>query len=184
MMLTIRIDLQDRIRCLGSNPHQNDEQLIHSKRQVLASMLVKAKKLQDITEVIPIASGAEPFEENKGEFDDISESASASGASEPHKNTQSWDVTGIACTLLILPSNGNVNEAVEVEICHQIQQAHRQINWLHDIIADISFQYLHVIQDSIWKSVRSNAQKCVKALHNDLVLHARIIAVAEANWSL
>ena len=120
MMLTIRIDLQDRIRHLGSNPHPNDEQLIHSKRRALSSMLVKAKRLQDVAGVMPIASGAEPFEENEGEFDDVGKSASASGTGKPHKNVQNPDVTGIERTLLILPSNDNVNKAVEVEICHRI----------------------------------------------------------------
>ena len=138
-------------------------------------MLLKAKQLQDVAGVIPIASGSEPFVENEGEFDDVGESASTAEVGESHRHTQSRDVPGIERTLLILPSNGNVmGEAVKVEIRHRIQQARRQISRLRDIIADISFQYSHVIWDSIHKSIRTTAQKHVKALHNDLVLHARI----------
>ena len=177
MILTIRIDLQDKIRRLGANPYPNDEQVIQSKLQALASMLGKAKQLQDVAGIVPVASGIEPFVENEGEFDEVGESASASACpiGEAHQNTQGRDVTGIERTLLILPSNGNViGEAVDVEIRHRTQQAHRQINRLRETIAEISFQYSHVIRDTIRRSVRATAQKRIKALHNNLVLQARI----------
>ena len=74
-----------------------------------------------------------------------------------------------------LPSSANIiGEPAQVEIHQQKRQAHWQIVRLRDIIADISFQYSHVIQGTIRRSVRATAQKRIKSLQNELVLHARI----------
>ena len=134
-------------------------------------MLVKLKRLQDSAGVMPHSSGNEPFVEDEGEFDEVEESASACDkAPQPTR-----DVSGVEREVLTIPSNGNVGgDAVQVEIHHQTKQARRQINRLRDIVADISFQYSHIIRDAVRKSVRTTAQKRVKSLHNDFVLHARI----------
>ena len=48
--------------------------------------------------------------------------------------------------VLLLPCSGNVTgEPAQVEIHQWKQQAHQQIVQLQDIIADISFQYSHVV---------------------------------------
>ena len=45
-----------------------------------------------------------------------------------------------------LPSSANIiGEPAQVEIHQQKWKAHQQIVWLQDIIANISFQYSHVI---------------------------------------
>jgi hypothetical protein len=161
------------VRRLGSNAQESDEQLVKQKRQALTLMLVKLKQLQDNAGVIALTSGAEPLVDNENEFDEVEEAASAG---ESAGTTQNPDMSGVEREMLTLPSNGNtVGQAVvEVEINHRIKQARQQINRLRDIIADISFQYSHVIRGAIRKSVKTTAQKHVKSLHNNLVLHARI----------
>ena len=137
-------------------------------------MFVKLKQLQDTASIMAITHGHEPFVEDEGEFDKTEESASASASSQHSQQTkQGRDETGIKRKPLTLPSNGNVGgKAIEVEIHHQTKQAWHQLHQLRDIMADISFQYLHVIRTAICKSVRLTGQKQIKSLHNDLVLHA------------
>jgi hypothetical protein len=138
-------------------------------------MLVKLKRLQDAAGVTDLAIGRQPFDENEGEFDKVGELAPSSGGTPPQQPMQTREPSGVERELLSLPSNGNVvGEAIEVEIRHRIMQARREVNRLRDIIADISFQYSNVIRGSVRKSVRTTAQKRVKSLHNELVLHARI----------
>jgi hypothetical protein len=167
-----RIHLQDMVRRLGSNAQESDEQLVKQKRQALTLMLVKLKQLQHNAGVIALTSGAEPFVDNENEFDEVEEAASAG---ESAGTIQNPDMAGVEREVLTLPSNGNTTgQAVEVEINHRIKQARQQINRLRDIVADISFQYSHVIRGAIRKSVKTTVQKHVKSLHNNLVLHARI----------
>jgi len=103
--------------------------------------------------IIGLARETQPCHENEAKFDNVSKAASASeGASvRPHTPI---DVTSMEQVILLLPSNSNIIAgALEVKIHHQVTQAHWQISQLQDIIADISFQYSHVIHGSIQKSV-------------------------------
>jgi hypothetical protein len=175
----LRIDVQDKARRLGSNPHDNDQQTIEQKRQSLVSMLAKLRQLQSTAGVTALGSRIQPIFEDEGEFDDFEhssdESASATVTGHAERATTVTDVSSIEREVLALPSNKNVAGcAVDLEIRHRITQARRQVGRLRDIIADISFQYSHVIRGQVRKSVRTTAQKRVKSLHNDLVLHARI----------
>lgn len=139
-------------------------------------MLVKLRQLQNAAGIVSLGQVAEPWVENETEFDEVGHAAPASTSATALRTTQA----GIVCVereILTLPSNGNVaGGAYEVEIAHRIKQARRQITRLRDIIADISFQYSHVIRGAIRQSIRTTAQKRVKSLHNELVLHARIYA--------
>ena len=136
-------------------------------------MLVKLKQLQDAAGVVDIVSGSESFGENEGAFDDVGEPPSASDRilSQP----TGTEVPAVEREPLALPSSGSVvGEAVGVELRLRTTQARRQVNRLRDIIADISFQYSHVIRGAIRRSVRTIAQKRIKSLHDELVLQARI----------
>lgn len=149
---------------------------MEQKRQTLATMLVTLKELQEAAGVMSLASGIEPFVENEGEFDEVSESASASATSgTSDSNLSGSNIKLVERQVLTMASNRNVlGDLRELEIRHRIQQAHREVERLRDIVADISFQYSHVVRGAIRKSIRTTAQKRVKSLHRDLVLHARI----------
>ena len=136
---------------------------------------MKLKQLQDSAGVMEITPASRDFDENEEEFDDVGESASASDSISSQRPSRNSEPIGVERERLTLPSNGNVHGiAVQIELHHRIMQARRQVNRLRDIIADISFQYSHVIRGSGRKSVRTTAQKWVKHLHNDLVLQAQI----------
>ena len=138
-------------------------------------MVVTLKHFQDATGVITLTSGIKPFVEHEGEFDKVGKAVSASAEVESYRLTQIRDGTNVEREVLTLPLNGNVGgDAIQLEIEHRIQQAHRQVTRLWDIIADISFQYSHVIRGTTRKSVRATAQKQIKSLQNDIILHARI----------
>jgi len=64
----------------------------------------------------------------------------------------------------------------DLEIREQVKQARRQISRIRDLIADISFQFLHVVRNAPRKSNRTAGQKRVTALHNELSYNARIYA--------
>ena len=72
----------------SANPYPNDEQVVQSKLQALVSLLGKAKQLQDVARIVPVASSIEPFVENEGEFDNVGESVLACDISKSHQNTQ------------------------------------------------------------------------------------------------
>jgi hypothetical protein len=100
----------------------------------------------------------------------------------PDNTNTGWQQTGLDTSaverqVLTLPSNGNVNEDVAaLEIRDRVNQARRQITRLRDLIADISFQYSHVVRNAPRKSYRTAAQKRVRVLHNELSYNARIYA--------
>ena len=82
-------------------------------------------------------------------------------------------LTPIERKIIVLPSNGNVESnpsASDLEIKLRKMQADSQLNHIRDLIADISFQFSHVIRGQIRKNIRSRSQKCVKSLHNELTL--------------
>lgn len=115
------------------------------------------------------------YVENEGKFDEVSKSASAHGMTPLPSNATAPDVAPVEQQLLTIPSNGNVlSNLRELEIRHQTQQAWHKVKWLQDIVADISFWYSHVVRGAIRRTVQTTAQKNVKSLHRDLILHARI----------
>ncbi|KAF8157947.1 hypothetical protein B0H34DRAFT_858828 [Crassisporium funariophilum] len=164
-----QIDIQDRVRRLGAHPDQDDLQLVERKRQTLTAMLVKLKRLQDNARVNGLSGGYEPaVEDNEGRFDEIGESpddadanANADGdARGQHARDSRQDLAAVEREVLTLPSNGNVaGDMGELEIRERVKQARRHINRLRDLIADISFQYSHVIRNAPRKSNRTAAQK-------------------------
>ena len=56
--------------------------------------------------------------------------------------------------VIALPSNGNLETDVsDLEIKFRIRQANSELNQLRDLIADISFQFSHVICGQIRKNI-------------------------------
>ena len=170
-----RIDVQDRVRRLGAHPDEDDLRLVERKRQMLSAMMIKLKRLQDLAKITAKLSSIEPADEDdEGCFDEITVSSDDPDAGGQQTGP---DFSVVERQVLTMPSNGNVNEDVTAqEIQERVKQARRQISRLRDLIAEISFQYSHVVRNAPRKSNRTAAQKRIKALHNDLSYHARIYA--------
>jgi hypothetical protein len=170
-----RIDIQDRVRRLGTQPEEDDQRLVEKKRQMLSAMMIRLKELQDSAKITTQLSTVEPANEaEEGQYDDTTHSPDDAGAA---RHITGVDSSAVERQALTLPSNGNVHEDVAgVEIRHRVKQARRQISRLRDIIADISFQYSHVVRNAPRKTYRTAAQKRVRVLHNDLSYNARMYA--------
>lgn len=166
------------MRRAGAHPDDDDLQLIERKRQALTAMLVKLKRLQNEARVTSSSDGHEPaIEDDEGRFDEITTTEDEADPENIPDAREHGKNLGVAeREILALPSNGNVQspEMAQLEIGERIKQARRQISRLRDIIADISFQYSHVVQNAPRKSNRTAAQKRIKALHNNLAYNARI----------
>lgn len=168
-----RIDVQDRVRRLGANPEEDDQRLVEKKRQMLSAMMIRLKELQDLAKITTkLGTVNQTNDEDEGQFDDTVHSPDNPNAGGQETGQ---DPSAVERHILTLPSNGNVSEDVSaIEIRDRVKQVRRQITRLRDLIADISFQYSHVVRNAPRKSYRTAAQKRVRALHNDLSYNARI----------
>lgn len=63
-----------------------------------------------------------------------------------------------------------------IELHCRKAQVRTLIHQIRDIIADLSFQYSHVVRGQHRQSTRSQAQKRIKALHHTLTMRARTYA--------
>jgi hypothetical protein len=139
--------------------------MVDGKREDLVAMFAQLKDLQIAAGVTENTTNEHPILDNETEYDEYEDSI-------PQTVT---DLLPIERKTIVLPSNGNTETNVSVlEIKFRISQAQTQLNQLRELIADISFQFSHVIRGQIRKNVRTRSQKRVKSLHNQLTLHARI----------
>lgn len=163
-MVFFRIELQDSVR--RSSPE--DQETIDAQRESLAAMFVHLKDLQTAAGIIEHVANEKPILDDETEYDEYEE------LDEPIAQPVT-EITPIERKVIVLPSNGNVETNVaDLEVKFRIIEAQTQLNKLRDLIADISFQFSHVIRGQIRKKVRTRSQKRVKSLHNQLTLHARI----------
>lgn len=161
---TFRIQLQDIVR-RSSSPEEHE--IIDEKRAALMAMFMQLKDLQTQAGITENSVHQKPILDNETEYDEYEEST----------NQTPPAFTSIERKVIFLPSNGNVeNDVSELEIKFRIRQADTELNQLRDLIADISFQFSHVIRGQIRKNVRTRSQKRIKSIHNQLTLHARIYA--------
>lgn len=130
-------------------------------------MLVQLKDLQNVAGIIENKANEKIVLDDETEYDEYDELTAETAT----------QLTPIERSTIVLPSNGNVEtnpSARDLEIKFRTIQAQSQLNHLRDLIADISFQFSHVIRGQIRKNIRTRSQKRVKSLHNELTLHARI----------
>jgi hypothetical protein len=159
-----RIQLQDIVR---KTPSHVDQEIIDEKREALAAMFVQLTDLQSAAGIIENKGKEKVVLDDETEYDDYEE---PTVKPVPH-------LTPIERKTIVLPSNGNVEtnpSASDLEIKFRKMQAHSQLNRIRDLIADISFQFSHVIRGQIRKNIRTRSQKRVKSLHDELTLQARI----------
>jgi hypothetical protein len=147
--------------------------LVDEKREALISMFLHLKDLQNVAGIMENRSTENPILDDETEYDEYEEPDS-----ESESATQTIiELTPIERKVIFLPSNKNIQanpSASDLEIEFRVRQAQFQLNQLRDLIADISFQFSHVIRGQIRKNIRTRSQKRVKSLHNQLTLHARI----------
>jgi hypothetical protein len=163
------------VRRLGAHPEEDELRVVEKKRQMLSAMMIRLKELQDSAKITTKVGMVEPAnEDEEGQFDETTHLSEHDNANAGGQNI-GLDPHAIERHSLTLPSNGNVNEDVAgLEIRDRVQQARRQITRLRDLVADISFQYSHVVRNAPRKGFRTAAQKRVRVLHNDLSYNARI----------
>ncbi|KDR67377.1 hypothetical protein GALMADRAFT_79915 [Galerina marginata CBS 339.88] len=174
-----QLELQDRVRRLGGHPHEDDQQIIERQRQTLGPMLVKMRQLHEAAGVLETAPTIDMPEGEENQFDETYE---AVDSIEDPNNPEPTPPPVIATATVVverqvikLPSNGStVGNGKEVELRLRKTQASSQIHRLRDIIAELSFQYSHVMRANVRKSCRTQAQKKARALHHTMVLHARV----------
>ena len=162
----LRIQLQDIVR-RSSTPEE--QEIIDEKRVALVAMFAELRDLQTAAGIIDNSLNEKPILDNELEYDEYE---------EPTIQTPSV-LSGIPVErkVIILPSNGNVETDVsDLETKFRTRQADTELNHLRDLIADISFQFSHVIRGQIRKNIRTRSQKRIKSIHNQLTLHARIYA--------
>lgn len=157
------MDLQDTVRKCTS---PDDQEMIEEKREALVAMFAQLKELQNSAGIVENTSNQQPVLDEETEYDEPDESTMSNRES---------DLTPVERKIIVIPSNGNViNNAAELEMSFRTRQADSQLNQIRDVIADISFQYSHVIRGQIRKTIRTRSQKRIKSLHHKLSLHARI----------
>lgn len=141
-----------------------DQEVIEEKRQALVAMFAKLNDLQTVAGIVESKANENPIVDDEYEYDEYEE--------DPVPISK---ITPIERKVIALPSNGNVvTDVVDLEITFRKRQAQSQLAHLRELIADISFQFSHVIRGQIRKNIRTRSQKRVKSLHNELTLHARI----------
>jgi hypothetical protein len=144
----------------------DDQEVVEEKRNALVAMFVHLKDLQTSAGIIENTANENPILDDETEYDEYDEETVSATITV---------ITPIERKVIILPSNGNVvTNHADLEITFRKRQAHSQLVHLRDLIADISFQFSHVIRGQIRKKIRTRSQKRVKSLHNELTLHARI----------
>jgi len=101
-------------------------------------MFVQLKELQVAAGIIENTSNEIPILDDETEYDEYDEEVQIA---QPVR-----DITPIERKVIVLPSNGNVvNDVAKLETTFRTSQAETQLNHLRDLIADISFQFSHVI---------------------------------------
>ena len=137
MHYSFRIQLQDIVR-RSSTP--DEQEVIDEKRAALVDMFVQLKDLQTVAGVMENLLKEKPILDNETEFDEYDE----------YMNQAPPILTPIECKVIALPSNGNLETDVsDLKIKFRIRQANSELNQLRDLIADIFFQFSHVIHGQI-----------------------------------
>ena len=166
--LYFRIQLQDMVR-RSSSVSPEEQEVIEEKRVSLVAMFSQLKDLQTKAGIIEDTANEKPVLDDEIEYDEYNDSEEV-----PISQALS-EIIPIERKVIVLPSNGNVVTNVSnLEVTFRKRQAQSQLDQLRDLIADISFQFSHVIRGQIRKNIRTRSQKRVKSLHNQLAFHARI----------
>ncbi|KAF8958979.1 hypothetical protein BDZ97DRAFT_1667832 [Flammula alnicola] len=149
--------------------------------EALAPLLVKLKQLKEAAEITDKRPEMPSIDEDEAEFDEAAEEIS--GEETPAPTLPSTDMIPVERQQLSLPSNGNVGgDLKHVEISARKKQAHAQLNRLRELVADISFQYSHVIRAAPERLFEFAVIKMSGALGMNLSSTPGYIRGAECDW--
>ncbi|KAF8801023.1 hypothetical protein BYT27DRAFT_7116145 [Phlegmacium glaucopus] len=85
--------------------------------------------------------------------------------------------------LLSLPSNGNVGPVHrDLECSHYIALAQHHLNQIHNLIAEKSFQFSHIIHISPHKGVTTRSRAAVKKLDLQIALHCQLYTRCQTHF--
>jgi hypothetical protein len=147
-----------------------EQEIIDEKRAALVAMFAHLRDLQSIAGIVENSVNEKPVLDNETEYDEYDEYDESANQTTPVLNPPERKV-------IVIPSNGNVKTDIsDLEIKFRTRQANTELNQLRDLIADISFQFSHIIRGQIRKNIRTRSQKRIKLIHNQVTLHARIYA--------
>ena len=174
IILSCRIEIQDKVRHLGENANDTEQQSIERQREMLALLLLRLKNSEHLhLEENP--SFTTPSNE-EAEYDH----ADAEVPMPSSVNLSTNEVQSMfhgdnpippEREMISLPYNDNFRD---LEVNLRKKQAHRQLNRLRELIANKSFQYSHVIRKAPRKEVRTRGRKDIKKITHEIALHARI----------
>ncbi|PPQ94598.1 hypothetical protein CVT25_010606 [Psilocybe cyanescens] len=182
-----QLELQDKVRRLGTAPLEQDRQVVSQLHQVLTSMFGQIKQLQQAAKVPDIARSFDLVNfQDEAEFDnDDQDGRHGPDASEwptVDSRTESTSTTIFPeRQTLSLPSNFNVPQrfaSAELEL--RKNQARNNIRRIRDIVANISFLYRYVVRTGNCTSIWNDGQKKVKSLNHAKILHTRIYSACRS----
>jgi hypothetical protein len=181
-MLTFqRIDLQDHLRRLRTNPGEDDLKRIEQLRGSINAEFVELEALQRGVSDIPASFSIMPEKDDIFAFDNLDEEEAAFDSDDDHPASDQnhpAPASGLVSPefrTLALPSTFHdpYPPHCAVELTLRTQQALQQLNALRGAIADKSFQYSHIIREAPRKNVRTRARSGISKLNNIISFHCR-----------
>lgn len=187
-----RIEIQDKVRRLGTAPDEDEVDTIEQLRSTMGMFMTTLWELQAAAGIASINIPISSTSEEECHFDSLVE--------EPEEGAPSSDVPAVPRSANALhvaadplpierqsipfPSNGRIPNAFrDLEISARMRVADQQLARLRDLIADISFQYSHVIRAAPRKSLRLRGLAKVRMLNIQIVQHARIYSCCQVAFT-
>lgn len=162
---------------MGRTPRQEEVDVIEKLRDALVPLMQQLSELQLLAGIVLPLSQSSQIPVDETEYDAIADeylpnTADALGIFTP--DTTSSQSLPIERQPITLPSNNAAaHQHRELEVTARIQHADEQLQRLRDLIADISFQYSHIIRAATHKPMRLRGHAKVRTLTHQLVHYAR-----------
>lgn len=167
-----RLEIQLRVKAMGRYEREIDRKAVDTKREALSVMLQRLAVLQFKAGVLPStdSTGAIPDDPpDIPDYDDEEPAAAPAQGSDDDENQ-----VPIENQLISLPSNANVRgDLRSIELKHRITQAKVHLNRLRDLVADMSFQYSHVMRAAPNKGVRTRSRTAIAKMRLEVRLAAK-----------
>lgn len=174
-MIAYRIDVQDKVRRLGKAPRQDDLDVVERLREALVGLMRQLQEFQFLAAIPLVSLPPGSTMANESEFDDFADAFMVPPEDLTVADNNLNEPIPIERQTIPLPSNGNISlDLQQLEIAARLKIADQQLERLRDLIAEMSFQYSHVIRPAPRKSMRLRGHAKVCSLHHEVIHHARI----------
>lgn len=167
-----RLDIQQRVRRLRSEPRQEDQLKMDKQRETLMPLMAELTRLQGAANVFEAQiTDAGKITRTVTDWDDAE--VEEVGAAEPAHPVPS--VLPVENRTLCLPSNGNTDpQLMPNELEARKRQALRHLNRIRELIAEKSFQYSAIMRHAPTKGVKTRSQSVVSDLNKEISRHSLI----------